>query len=125
MEDWFSIDKQPRHQDVTALICGGGVDLTSDLSLYNKEELNSVFYIHPANTGEKTEMLHNHAVIFSKLTMPEKVANLDKEIKDVVEKGDFIDMRHLLDSSSIRKAFIGINYIQEFRRDPHGYKGLN
>ena len=94
-----------------------------DLSFYDSDELNSVFYLHPGNVGEKTELLHNHAVIFSELPMPDKIVNLDKEIRSVVDKGEFNDMRHLLDSSSIRRAIIGVSYIQEFRRDPHGRAG--
>ena len=42
----------------------------------------------------------------------------------VVDEGDFIDMRHLLDRSTVRQAFFGLSYIQSFRRDPRGYRGV-
>jgi hypothetical protein len=51
------------------------------------------------------------------MPMPAKAVSLEQEIKNVVEKGEFVDMRHLLDSSAIRSALIGVNYIQEFRND--------
>lgn len=118
---WFEVDSQPRHREATALVCGLGADLTMDLEVnYQAKDLNRVFYLNPANVGSKTEMLHNHAVLFSPLPMPPCAANLDAEIKCVVEEGEFIDMRHLLDSSQVRAALIGVCYIQEFRSDPRG-----
>lgn len=121
--EWFEVDKEPRHSNVTALITGCGVDFTMDLSHYDKEKFDAVFYTHPGNVGAQTELLHNHGVFFSELPMPEKCVNLKNEIQTVVDQGDFIDMRHLLDSSTITRAFIGISYIDEFCRDPHGFSG--
>ncbi|RJP22452.1 MAG: anti-sigma factor antagonist [Candidatus Omnitrophota bacterium] len=122
--EWFDFDATPRHQNVTALICGVGVDLTADLSGYDQKEFHSVFYLHPAQGREQQTLLHNHAVMFSALPFPERPVNLDHEIKTVVNQGDFIDMRHLLDRSTIAKGLIGISTIQTFRRDPKGYKGI-
>jgi len=118
--DWFDADTEPRHENVTALICGIGADLTSDLSHYDQRLLNSVFYLHPSNVGKRTMMLHNHAVIFSELPMSDQPTSLETEIGNVVENGDFSDMRHLLDKSALTQAVIGISYIQGFRRDPRG-----
>lgn len=122
--DWFESDTTPRHRDVTALICGIGVDLTSDLSAYDKELFNLVFYLHPSNVGGKTELLHNHAVIFKKVDMPKRTADLEEEIKKTVDEGEFLDMRHLIDSSSITEGFIGVSYIQNFHLDPSGVRGI-
>ena len=116
-KEWFDFDATPRHTDVTALICGVGADLTSDLSRYDSEQLNRVFYINPANTGGKTEMLHDHAVMFRPLPLPERAVNLDQEIRKIVEAGEFVDMRHLLDNSKVTRAFVGVSYIQSFRQD--------
>jgi anti-anti-sigma factor len=120
---WFASDSVPRHRDVTALICGIGADLTVDLGHYEQEELNSVFYLNPAATQSHSELLHNHAVVFSKLPWTEHPVNLEAEITQVVDQGDFLDMRHLLDRSTVQRAFFGINYIQSFRKDPRGYRG--
>lgn len=38
----------------------------------------------------------------------------------MVGEGDVIDMRHLLDNSTVTRALLGISYVQEFRRDPAG-----
>ena len=121
---WFDFDAAPRHRGATALICGVGADLTADLSGYEQEEMNSVFYLNPAQPPNTREFLHNHAVLFSPLPFPEPGVGLEAEIKRVVDEGDFIDMRHLLDRSTIRQALFGVSYIQSFRRDPRGQHGV-
>jgi anti-anti-sigma factor len=120
--EWFDADTVPRHTNVTGLICGIGADLTRDLSSYDQRLLNLVFYLHPANRGKQSVMLHNHAVIFSELPMSNHPVSLETEISSVVENGDFCDMRHLLDRSALTQAVIGISYIQNFRRDPNGVR---
>ncbi|HPZ42603.1 MAG TPA: STAS domain-containing protein [Bacillota bacterium] len=117
LEQWMESDKESRHTGVTGLICGIGVSLQADLSALDQEILNRIFYLHPANTGGKSQMLHNHGVLFSPQPFPERAVNLEKQIGRVVEEGDFIDMRHLLDSSTIEKALIGVSYLQELRQD--------
>jgi hypothetical protein len=52
--------------------------------------------------------------------MPEQPTDLEAEIHSVIENGTFIDMRHLLDTSTVTEALIGVNYIQEYRSDPDG-----
>lgn len=115
--EWFEIDKEPRHRDLTALICGVGVDLTMDLSGYNQTYLNRSFYLNPSNQPAHDVLLHNHAVFFSPQPMPVKATDLEHEIEQVVDQGDFMDMRHLLDQTTVKKALIGINYVQDFRED--------
>lgn len=116
--EWFEFDEKPRHGRLTGLISGVGIDLTADLSGFDPEYLGATFYINPANTATAGEMLHNHGVFFSPIPFPEPARSLDEEIADVVERGDFLDMRHLLDRTRISRALIGVVYVQEFRPDP-------
>lgn len=120
LAEWMASDTQPRHSGVTALICGVCVDLTANLMDYDEQMFGKVFYTHPSHVGSKTELTHNHAVLFKPMPMPEKPTNLDQEIKQVVTQGEFIDMRHLLDRSTLKRAIIGLSYIQTFRPDTHG-----
>ena len=122
--NWFDADTEPRHKNVTALICGIGADLTTELSRYDQRLLNSVFYIHPSNMGKQSMMLHNHGVIFSELPMSHQPESLETAIGEVVDNGDFCDMRHLLDKSAVTQAVVGVSYIQSFRRDPKGDDSL-
>jgi anti-anti-sigma factor len=119
-DEWFEFDVEPRHRGVTGLICGAGLDLTEDLSVFNQEYLHSTFYLNPANRGSATEMLHNHGVFFSGLPFPDSSTELENEIAAVVEAGDFIDMRHLLDATRVTRALIGVVYVSDFRPDSTG-----
>jgi len=115
--DWFEFDDSPRLKEVTGLICGVGLDLDADLSVFDRAQLGATFYINPANKESSREMLHNHGVFFSPQPLGEKPRTLESEIQRVVEYGDFIDMRHMLDKTTIVWGLIGILYIQDFRPD--------
>jgi len=118
--EWFEFDREPRLRNVTGLISGLGADLAHGLNFYDPAQLGACFYLNPANAGTATEMLHNHGVFFSPLPLAERPVSLEKEIRSVVDRGDFVDMRHLLDSSTIRRGILGISYIQEFKPDSEG-----
>lgn len=121
--EWMECDKEPRQRDVTALVVGVGACLADDLSDFNEEQLNKVFYLHPANVGVRTQMLHNHAVMFKPLPFPPQPVDLTAEIQRVVQEGEFLDMRHLLDNSCVRRALIGLAYIQEVAADERALPG--
>ena len=42
---------------------------------------------------------------------------MDVEMRRVVEAGEFVDMRHLLDQTTVTSALIAVNYVQEVRED--------
>jgi anti-anti-sigma factor len=108
---WFKLDGSPKHQDVTALICGFGISLSHDTSDFMDSDLNSLFHLHPANIAGKEELLHNSAMIYEKNLMPEKPVDVDHEMREVAHKGTFIDMRRLLPNTQVKEAFIGVSYI--------------
>jgi len=114
---WFESDKTPRNQGTTALICGAGEDLTADLSRIDQELLRRMFYINLANKASQDEVLHNHAVFFRDAPAPGGTRDMDVEMRRVVDEGEFVDMRHLLDQTTITRALIAVNYVQEVRED--------
>jgi hypothetical protein len=109
---WMNINTIPEYKDETMVSFGVGVDLKSDLSSFDEEVLGSLFYLHPANIGDKRMLLHNHAVVFKHLPL-EKTADLDLKIREIVSRGDFLDMRHLLDNTRIQSAVVGVSYISD------------
>lgn len=123
VQEWFELDHEPRHRNVTALITGAGIDLTARYTEYDSEVFNAAFYVNPANKGASNQILHNHAVFFSPLPFPQAPASIDHEVLNVVRDGTFVDMRHLLDSSTVSKAVIGISRISEFVKDTSGVCG--
>ncbi|MFZ9933173.1 MAG: STAS domain-containing protein [Chthoniobacterales bacterium] len=116
-DEWFESDKTPRNQRTTALICGAGEDLTADLSRIDQDRLRRMFYINPANKSAQNEVLHNHAVFFRNAPAAGGTHDMDVEMRRVVEEGEFVDMRHLLDQTTVVSALIGVNYVQEVRED--------
>jgi hypothetical protein len=115
---WFEFDREPRHRNVTGLVAGCGIDLTASLDGLNHHCLKRTFYLNPANAGASNMTLHNHVVMFDPLPMPAAGFTLESEISTVVEKGEFRDMRHMLDMSTIKRAVIGVIYAQDFHPDP-------
>jgi anti-anti-sigma factor len=122
-DEWFESDKTPRNQGTTALICGAGEDLTADLSRIDQERLRRMFYINPANKGAQNEVLHNHAVFFRNAPAPGGTRDMDVEMRRVVEDGEFVDMRHLLDQTTIVSALIAVTYVQAVREDLQKHRG--
>ena len=109
---WFDIATESRYQGETMVGFGMGLDLQRELSAYDQDGVNALFYLHPANIGTKKLLLHNHGVIFKHLPWT-RSANLDAEIRRIVAEGEFLDMRHLLDNTSVTRALIGVSYIAD------------
>ena len=116
-ETWFEYDKTPRLRDVSALICGIGVDLSADLSVFDADYLNAAFYLNPGNQDVSGVKLHNHGVCFHPFPLGEKPWSLEREIGSIVTEGEFVDMRHLFDRTTIQWALIGVVYVEDFRPD--------
>lgn len=112
IDRWVDINAVPKHRGETMVSFGIGIDLMSDLSSLDKDALNALFYLHPANVGNMKMLLHNHGVIFKHLPW-KKNLNLDGELRRIVNKGEFVDMRHLLDNTRIIRAICGVSYISD------------
>jgi anti-anti-sigma factor len=112
IDSWMNTGTIPMFRGETMVSFGVGVDLESDLSNFDENVLGSLFYLHPANIGNQKMLLHNHAVVFKHLPL-EKKQDLDGQIREIVKKGEFLDMRHLLDNTRIKRAIIGVSYISD------------
>jgi len=109
---WMDINNEPKSPGRTMVSFGLGLDLTADLSHLSKPALDNAFYMHPANVVNKKTMLHNHGVVFENMKW-EYVLNLDSEIRRIARQGEFVDMRHLLDTTRIKRAIAGVSYISD------------
>lgn len=107
---WMNVNDNPLYNGETMVSFGVGVDLESDLSSFDEKVLGSLFYMHPANIGNKKLLLHNHAVVFKHVPL-DKTDDLDGRIREIANYGDFLDMRHLLDNTRIQQAMVGVSYI--------------
>jgi len=95
----------------TLVSFGIGIDLAHDLSGYRQEDLDALYYANSANKGgSKAMCLHNHGVVFRGVPYNASL-DLNTQVKKIVSDATFVDMRHLLGSTRIRRAKIGVAYI--------------
>ncbi len=109
-ETWIDHDTMPRYRGDTVVSFGVGIDFSSDLGMYDQDLLKALYYINPANKGSEQVYLHNHGVVFRNVPW-DPSASLNQQVKKIVNEGEFIDMRHLLDSTRLRRAKVGVAYI--------------
>lgn len=115
---WVASDTSMSYKGDTLVSFGIGIDLTHDLSGYQKENLEALYYANPANRGSSKVMyLHNHGVVFTGVPYDASL-DLNSQVKKIVSDATFVDMRHLLDSTRLKRAKIGIAYIQDIVREP-------
>jgi len=117
IHDWITSDTKSSYKGDTLVSFGVGVDLAHDLSSFNAGNLASLYYANPLNKKADNEMyLHNHGVVFRNVPY-NATLDLNSQVKKIVTDGEFVDMRHLLDNTRLRRAKIGIAYIQDIIRE--------
>ena len=117
VHEWLASETASPYKGDTLVGFGIGLDLASDLSFFREEDLASLYYANPLNKGAAKEMyLHNHGVVFRNIPYNASL-DLNTQVKKIVTDGEFVDMRHLLDSTRLRKVKIGVSYIQEIARE--------
>lgn len=117
IHEWMASDTSASYKGDTLVSFGIGIDLTFDLSKFPAEDLASLYYANPLNKDAGRQMyLHNHGVVFRNIPYDASL-DLNSQVKKIVADGEFVDMRHLLDSTRLRRAKIGVAYIQEIERE--------
>lgn len=117
LHEWVAADTVSSYKGDTLVSFGIGIDLTHNLSGFSPEDLESIYYANPLNKGAGKQMyLHNHGVVFKNIPY-DPTLDLTSQVKKIVSEGEFADMRHLLDSTRLRKAKIGIAYIQGITKE--------
>lgn len=116
--EWIESDQGTSYRGDTLVSFGVGIDLDGARSSVPDEIVSSIYYANPLNTGAaKQQYLHNHGVVFRNIPY-DPTLDLNTQIKKIVTNGEFVDMRHLLDATRMRRAKIGIAYIQNIIREP-------
>ena len=117
VHEWMAGDTGTAYKGDTLVSFGIGIDLAHDLSAFSGDDLSSLYYANPLNTGAAKQMyLHNHGVVFRNIPYNPSL-DLNTQVKKIVSEGEFADMRHLLDTTRLRKAKIGVAYIQQITRE--------
>ena len=98
----------PRYRGDTLVGFGIAVDLDLAEKHFDRAVLNSFFSPHgEENEGGPRMITHTHGVVFRNVAY-DPGASLEGQMKKILGQGEFVDMRHLLDETRIRKAKIGI-----------------
>ena len=118
VQDWLASDAGTAYNGDTLVSFGIGVDLEHELTHFAPDLLSALYYTNPLNRGGVRGMyLHNHGVVFRNVPY-DASPDLNTQVKKIVAEGDFVDMRHLLDTTRLRRAKIGVAYIQDIVREP-------
>ena len=117
VHEWMASDSGNSYKGDTLVSFGVGIDLTTSPAHFKPEVLSALYYANPLNTGAPKQMyLHNHGVVFKNVSYNASL-DLNTQVKKITTDGEFVDMRHLLDSTRLRKAKIGVAYIQNIVKD--------
>ncbi|GAH47564.1 unnamed protein product, partial [marine sediment metagenome] len=73
------------------------------------------------HTKGKTQLLHNHSIVFSYRNFSLKNVNLPEAIGGIVESEKVLDMKHLMERTTVNKALLGLFLIGEVnkRKEKH------
>ncbi len=104
VQEWFAEDDEPKYRGDTMVGFGFGIDC----SVCNDEHVAAL--VDPGHAGAQRVQLHNHGVIFRGVPW-DATLDLGRQIERIVSDGKFVDMRHLKDSTRIRRAKLGVAYI--------------
>lgn len=116
-------DSTPNQENRTTTNYGGysivafgiGIDRSADLSGYDQSALDAILAPQPEGGDANGLYLHNHGAVFRNAPWnPE--ADLIKGIERCFADGEFVDMRHLLNTTKIYRAKVGIAYISAIKR---------
>lgn len=109
---WFDSRPDPRYAGDTLVGFGVGIDLGADHGNFDPADLGRMYYVHPQNLGSQERFLHTHGVVFRNIPW-DPSRDLDRQVRRIVTEGEFVDMRHLLDTTTLRRAKVGLAYISD------------
>jgi len=108
--EWLEDNDEPRYRGDTMVSFGFGIDY----SACNDEHLSALTDRNRPKTQQL--QLHNHGVVFRGVPW-DATLDLPRQIERIVSEGEFVDMRHLKDSTRVRRAKVGVAYISEIDVD--------
>ncbi|WP_332449303.1 STAS domain-containing protein [Methanoculleus sp.] len=108
--EWLEDNDEPKYRGDTMVSFGFGIDY----SACNDEHLPALTDRNRPKTQQL--QLHNHGVIFRGMPW-DATLDLSRQIVRIVSEGEFVDMRHLKDSTRVRRAKLAVAYISEIAVD--------
>lgn len=107
-DSWFEHDSVPRYRGDTMVGFGIAIDRTLSGGSFDKESLESLIAPHPGEDSSGGGITsHTHGVVFRNVSYDPGAA-FEAQVSKILGEADFVDMRHLMSDTKIRKAKIGI-----------------
>jgi anti-anti-sigma factor len=100
----------------TLLVFGYGVDSMADLAHYDRAGLDRICPLSPEQEKTASQYLHNHGIVFKNIPW-DPMIDINKQMRYLAFEEEFVDMRHLDDTTRIRRAKAGVAYIGEIKKD--------
>lgn len=111
--EWMDVCTEMKYDGYSIVTFGIGIDRSADLSGYDPAALEAIDAGHAGPSGLS---LHNHGVVFRGVPWDPET-DLVRGIERCLADGEFVDMRHLLDTTRIRRAKVGIAYISAIKQE--------
>jgi anti-anti-sigma factor len=112
IKNWIEVKEDLRNEGEILVSFGIGVDLKSDLSKFDSDDLSALYYIHPSNRGSQEMFLHTHGVIFRDVYFDQE-SDINTCIGEILKSGEFLDMRHLMDDTKLKNISGAVSYISK------------
>ena len=114
--EWMDHDTDPRYRGDTLVSFGFGIDQEADLSAFDPRAILSLSPVRYQGDRKERFALHNHGVVFRNVPWDPN-AHLGQQVRKIVREGEFVDMRHLLETTRLRRMKVGIAYISTVTRE--------
>lgn len=109
---WFRTGEEPDKNGCRAVSVGVGLDRERAVD-FPQESLDRIFYLHPANVGSIHKQLHNHCFILLPGVLPEEIDDYNSAVARLLEGGEILDVKHILDNTTLKSGFAGVNLVEE------------
>ncbi len=115
-DEWFEENTTPQYRGDTMVGFGITVDSGTALKFFDRASLDMILPRQEGNAKADAGIVtHTHGVIFRNVSYDPGAA-FEGQVKKILNEGKFVDMRHLLPQTKIRKAKIGIVPITTLNR---------
>ncbi|MDD4126435.1 MAG: STAS domain-containing protein [Methanomicrobium sp.] len=111
--DWFSVNENPQYLNETIFSAGLIADNSNpSLKYFSESDLKSVFYYHPADNTSGRISSQSHCAVVRNIPWDKNI-DISKISAQLGESGEIVDIRHVLMKTTLKKAKIGISYIEK------------
>jgi len=118
--NWFRAGEDPDKKGFLGISVGIGLDRGKS-SFFKNEDLDRIFYLHPANAGNVKKQLHNHCFIIENSDLVADFNDYNNVVQRLLTNNKVIDIKHILDNTRVTPYYAAVsstNSIKELDDSP-------